>query len=59
MNPNARNSINRGTGLRTLGMFTTIFLKVYFLEGATIFTERVRMGFETFSETERISAEYK
>ena len=57
--PNARNTMNRGTGFRTFGMFTTIFLNVYDGVGATIFTDNVLTGFDTFSETERISAEYR
>ena len=57
--PNALNTINRGMGLRTLGIFTTIFLLENRLLGLSIFTERVRIGFDTFSDTERISAEYK
>ena len=28
--PSARKTIKRGTGLRTFGIFTTIFLKEYF-----------------------------
>ena len=57
--PSARNRIKRGTGLRTLGILTTMFLKVYDGVGAIIFTDRVLMGLETFSDTDRISAEYK
>ena len=63
--PNARNKIKRGTGFLTFGIFTTIFLLVFPdlpkppPTGATIFTESVRTGFDKFSETERISAEYR
>ena len=59
MTPRARNTMNRGTGARTLGIFTTIFLFVYLLVGAFILTDSVRTGLETFSDTLRISAEYK
>ena len=55
--PSARNTINKGTGFRTLGIFTTIFLNVEVVD--IIFTDNVRIGFDAFSETERISAEYK
>ena len=56
-NPNARNTINKGIGARTLGIFTTIFSKVYRLDLFIIFTLKVLIGLDTFSETERISAE--
>ena len=59
MIPSARNRINIGIGFLTLGILTTIFLLEYLLLGAIIFTDNVRMGFDTFSETDRISAEYK
>ena len=58
MNPRARNTINRGTGLRTLGMLTTILLLVNLPVGATIRTEKVRIGLDTFSLMDRISAEW-
>ena len=57
--PRARNTIKSGTGDRTFGIFTTICLFVYLLVGAHIFTENVRTGFDAFSETHRISAEYR
>ena len=57
--PSARNTINNGTGARTLGILTTICLFVYFLDGVHNFTENVRTGFDAFSETDRNSAEYK
>ena len=57
--PRARNTINKGTGLRTFGIFTTIFLLLYELVGVTILTDNVRIGLDTFSLTDRISAEYK
>ena len=59
MTPRARNTINNGTAFRTFGIFTTMFLNVYEGVGAMIFTDNVRIGLDTFSETERISAEYK
>ena len=58
MNPSARNTMKRGTGLRTLGILTTILLFVY-LPGATIFTANVRTGLDAFSLTDLISAEYE
>ena len=57
--PRALKTMNNGTGERTLGILTTICLLVYLLVGATIFTEKVRTGFDAFSETHRISAEYR
>ena len=57
--PRARKTINSGTGERTLGIFTTICLFVNLEEGAHIFTEKVRIGLEMFSDTDRNSAEYK
>ena len=61
MTPSARKTMKSGTGFLTFGIFTTIFLKVYFslftVCGATSFTDNVRIGFDTFSDTDRISAE--
>ena len=57
--PSARNKMKRGMGARTFGIVTTIWRFVYFFVGAIIFTDMVRFGFATFSETDRISAEYK
>ena len=57
--PNARNSIKSGIGLRTFGISTTIFKYEYDLVGATIRTDNVLTGLETFSETDFISALYK
>ena len=57
--PNALNTINNGTGLRTFGISTTIFLNENALVGVIIFTDIVRIGFDTFSDTDFISAEYK
>ena len=57
--PRARNTINSGIGLRTFGILTTIFLLEYLVDGVSIFTDNVLIGLDTFSETERISAEYK
>ena len=57
--PNALNTIKSGTGFLTLGISTTIFLFVKLLSGATIFIDNVLFGFDTFSETLLISAEYK
>jgi len=57
--PSARNTINKGTGLRTLGILTTIFLLLYDLLGVTIFTDNVRIGLDTFSLTEGIQADIK
>ena len=58
INPNARNTIKSGTGFRTFGILTTILLFVY-LPGATIRTENERIGLDTFSLTDFISAEYE
>ena len=55
--PNALNRIKRGTGFLTFGTFTTILLFGYVFVGAIILTDNVLMGFETFSETDLISAE--
>ena len=57
--PNALNTINSGIGLRTLGIFTTMFLNESLSVGFIILTERVLIGFDTFSDTDLISAEYK
>ena len=66
MTPKARNRMNRGTGFRTLGTATTMFSLENLPEmprpmanpaGAMIFIESVRIGFDTFSETERMVAE--
>ena len=59
INPNALKTMNKGTGLRTFGILTTIFLNVNLLVGAIILTDNVRIGLDTFSDTDRISAEYK
>ena len=57
INPNARKSINKGTGALTFGIFTTMLLNVYLFVGAIIFTDIVLIGLDTFSDTDRISAE--
>ena len=55
--PNALNMMKRGTGFLTFGTFTTILLFGYVFVGAIILTDNVLMGFDTFSETDLISAE--
>ena len=63
--PNARNTITRGTGFLTFGIFTTMFPPEYLIEfnrvqqenGIHIFTDNVRIGLDTFSDTERMLAE--
>ena len=55
--PRALIKINNGTGFLTFGTETTIWLLLYLGDGATIFTEVVRMGFEVSSDTDLISAE--
>ena len=57
--PNARKRINKGTGFLTFGTLTTRFRLEYFAFGFTNLTERVRIGLDTFSETERILAVHK
>ena len=57
--PNARKRMKSGTDFLTLGTLTTIFLFDIFALGATIFTDNVRIGLDTFSETERIVAVYR
>ena len=56
--PNARITINKGIGILTFGIFTTILPFFLVGVGATILTANVRVGFDVSSETERISAEY-
>ena len=55
--PSARITINRGTGLRTFGIVTTIWLFVNVVVGDTIFTAMVLAGFDESSDTVLISAE--
>ena len=57
--PSARNTMNSGTGLRTLGIFTTIFMFEYLPLGATRSTLKVRTGLDVFSDTLLISVVYK
>ena len=55
--PRARITINRGTGLRTLGMNTTMFPCVCDGVGACTRTDMVRTGLDGSSDTVRMSAE--
>ena len=57
MTPSARIVINSGIGFLTFGIATTILSFVYSIPGATILTDRARVGLEVSSETERTSAE--
>ena len=55
--PKARITINNGIGFLTLGIFTTICLLVYLVEGLTILIDAVLIGLEESSLTDLISAE--